>query len=267
MKRFWNYKNIKMSLIFGFLFDFCILCLFVFLCFNNVSLYSSFEVAYEDFICEELTFDRYETKKYMVGRVISYKYEIYFEEYERPFIIDTIADRELDEQALKNLKENDIIKVYYRQDSSGKYMYRICEMSKDSTMLLSLADYVKLNRNNQIAGMIIYPIFICIALFLAVILVFKLKNLHPKEKLGSIRIEYPIRENVLYIYKSTETYSLVVNNKIVDQYYGSEVFECELKGKLRIKKETLLIKVNIRQGNVSLYCNDTLLLTRFIGFD
>ena len=91
-----------MSLIFGFLFDFCILCLFVFLCFYNVSLYSRFEVSYEDFIFEELSLNIYETKEYASGKGISYKYEIYFEEYERPFIIDTIADRELDEQALKN---------------------------------------------------------------------------------------------------------------------------------------------------------------------
>ena len=170
----------------------------------------------------------------------------------------------MDKTSLASLEENDIIKVYYRQDLSKKY--EICEMSRDSTILLRLSDYVQLNQNNQIAGMIVFPICIFGSLFLIVEFTFKLKNLNKKVDLGNLKIEHQIDGHIICVYKSATACSLVIDGKIIDQYCGA-ILNCRLIGRLKINKCTFRIIVKIDRANLQLYCNENLLNTTFIGFD
>ena len=273
MKRLWHYKNMRMGILFCFVLFVFFLGLGISLFFNSISLYPQYSINYDDLFYEELTFNRYETKRYVSGKSIGYKYEIYFEEYEKPFIINTITNKKLNKTALTNLEENDIIKVYYRQDFSKKYEHEICEISNDSTILLSLSDYVRLNQNNQITGMIFGPIFILCNLFLIVKFIFILKNLTRKIDLGDLKIEYEIDGHIICVYNSTTACSLVINGQIVDQYrgamlYGTAVGDgCNLKGKLKTKEKEISIEAKMQRGNLQLYSNGNLLTKKFVGFN
>lgn len=267
MKCLWHYKNMKMSILFCLVLFMFFLVLGICLFINSISLYSQYGINYDDLFYEELTFNRYETKRYASGKAIGYKYEIYFEEYEKPFIINTITNKKLNKTALANLEKADIIKVYYHQDFSKKYEYEICELSYQSTILLSLSDYVRLNQNNQIAGMILFPIFTLGSLFLISKFAIMLKNLNPKADLGKLKIKSTLYENEICIYQSINTCSLVINDKIIDQYRGTTIWDCTLKGKLRTNSKKISIKAKIENGNLQLYGGDNLLVTKFMGFN
>lgn len=267
MKRLWHYKNMRFGIIFCILLFLFFFGLGIFISFNSISLYLQYDISYDDLFYEELTFNRYETKRYASGKAIGYKYEIYFEEYEKPFIINTITNKKLNKTALANLAENDIIKVYYRKDLAKKYEYEICEIRHSSTILLSLSDYIKLNKNNQIVGMFLGPIYIIGNLFLISKFAIMLKNLNPKADLGELKIKSTLYENEICIYQSINTCSLVINDKIIDQYRGTTIWDCTLKGKLRTNSKKISIKAKIENGNLQLYGGDNLLVTKFMGFN
>ena len=268
MKRLWHYKNMRFGVIFCILLFLFFFGLGIFISFNSISLYLQYDISYDDLFYEELTFNRYETKTYVSGvRSIGYKYEIYFEEYEKPFEINTITNKKLDKTSLANLAENDIIKVYYRKDLAKKYEYEICEIRHSSTILLSLSDYIKLNKNNQIVGMFLGPIYIIGSLFLISKFAIMLKNLNPKVDLGELKIKSTLYENEICIYQSINTCSLVINDKIIDQYRGTTIWDCTLKGKLWTNSKKISIKAKIENGNLQLYGDDNLLVTKFMGFN
>jgi len=129
---------------------------FVFLFVNCVISYNGYDLDYDDLKYAELTFKSY---KKVDGAKSAEWYEIFFTEYEKPFEIDSISEDGVDEKALDALGNYDKVKVYYRDNSSKKYDYEICEMQSGSALIFSLSDYIKYNQNNQILGMILFAVF------------------------------------------------------------------------------------------------------------
>lgn len=123
--------------------------------FNSIRFYSEFDIDYGDLVCEELTFDK---GKMSYSRRGIEEVEVYFKEYSEPFYISGIVAKKLDKDSFMELKQGEIIKIYYRQSSHRDYDYSICEMSCDSVMIFSLQYYVEANQNNQIGGMIVFSI-------------------------------------------------------------------------------------------------------------
>lgn len=136
---------------------------FVFLFVNCVISYNGYDLDYDDLKYEQLTFKSYINID--AGR--SYWYEIYFEEYEKPFQIDSISQKCVDREALDALGNYETVKVYYRDNSSKKYDFEICEMQGGAGVIISLSDYIKYNKNNQILGMILCAVFAFGVLFCA----------------------------------------------------------------------------------------------------
>ncbi len=128
---------------------------FVFLFVNCVISYNGYDLDYGDLKYAELTFKSY--KKVETAK--SSWYEINFAEYEKTFRIDSISHKGVDREALDELGNYDKVKVYYRDNSSKKYDYEICEMQSGSALIFSLSDYIKYNKNNQILGMILCAVF------------------------------------------------------------------------------------------------------------
>ncbi len=128
-------------------------------CFHN---YKKFDIDYDDVTHEKLTFISYEKKsRGKTGDL----YEFHFAEYSQPLIVDGITSSVLDKIALKELEENQKLDVYYIQEASKE----ICELKSASTTLLSLSDYVNENQNNEIIGMILFPILAFSTIFLIVV--------------------------------------------------------------------------------------------------
>ena len=135
-----------------------IAALFLFLFFNCIRLYQKFDsITYDDLYHEEVTFDRFEKISKGKGGSV---YEIHVREYEKPFQVSNISSKKLNKTTLKELKENEKLQIYFSESSHRDYDYVLCEVSRDTDVLLSLSDYIKTNRNNQLLGMIISPIFV-----------------------------------------------------------------------------------------------------------
>ena len=83
--------------------------------------------------------------------------------------------------------------------------------------------------------------------------------------LGRIRIEYKENDNIIQIYNSPQACSLVINNKVVDQYLGLVATRFCLKGEINTMNE--LIKVEAKMGyfNMRLYYNGRLVAKKFMG--
>ena len=137
--------------------------IFVFLFVSCVISYNGYELDYDDLKYAELTFKSY--KKVETAK--SSWYEIYFAEYEKTFRIDSISHKGVDREALDELGNYDKVKVYYRDNSSKKYDYEICEIQSGSAVIFSLSDYIKYNQNNQILGMILCAVLALGVLFCA----------------------------------------------------------------------------------------------------
>ncbi len=218
---------------------------------------------------EELTFRKYEK---LDGYKTDKKYIVYFEEYEKPFEISTISDKKLDKTSLGNLTKGESIKVYYKDTSSKnkKYDYVICEFSHDSAVLLSLSDYVETNQNNQIAGMIVCPIMVIVGLFLVGFFVKKVDSYmklcsNSMEDLGKIKMEYVAQGNVIRIYNSANVCSLVINDKVVDQYWGAVALTFCLSGSIKIEGEKIPVEARMGYLNMRLYVDGNLVGKVFMG--
>ncbi|MBO5715979.1 MAG: hypothetical protein J6S23_06260 [Clostridia bacterium] len=236
--------------------------LFTFMFCNSFYFYSEFDLDYSDLTYEELTFDRFEKKRAYKS---STRYEIYFNEYDKPFEISTITNKKLDKSALSGLKENEVMKVYYREASSKNYDYVICEIKTDTVTLLSLADYVETNQNNQVAGMIVCPILMLMSLFLIIVFVRYIKAIDD-EGLGKIKIEYVEDGNVIRVYSSFDACSLVINDKVVARRYGIVSDKFELKGKIKVGDKKIPVKAVMSSFNIRLYYDGKMVAKKFMGF-
>ena len=151
------------------IFTFVIICLFtgLFVWFGVkcVKDYKYYDVSYDDLICEELTFKDYESvRMYKSGP----EYLLYFEEYDKPFVVTSSTKSELNLNELDNISAGTVLKIYYRKASLKRSDYEVCEIKTNSSTILSLNGYKKANKNNQTIGMIICPILALCGIFLIV---------------------------------------------------------------------------------------------------
>ncbi len=147
-------KNIMPRWLVCTLLFFC--CAFFVLFIICIREYPKFDVDYSDLTREELTFQSYEEKP---GAETGPTYYIHFKEYPDPFRIDNITSKKVNKQVLKSLNENQKLLVYYTQDAESHYK-EICELKTYATPILTLSNYIRVNQNNQLAGMVFSPIMI-----------------------------------------------------------------------------------------------------------
>lgn len=242
--------------------------LFSWLFIHCINLYNSFDVQYSELVSEELTFNRYETIPMARGGDI---YEIYFEEYDHPFEVSRITQKELNKKELAKLTKGTIFNVFYRDSDSKKYEFEICEMKSDSVIILALSDFVRVNQNNQIVGIILCPILVGICIFLIVIFIklgkSKLKKYNDFNSiiLGELKIEYKDGNNIVQIYNSPEVCSLVINDKVIDQFFGLVASTFTLKGKIEENGKVILIEAKMGYANMKLYYDGKLVKKIFMG--
>lgn len=246
-----------------------ILALMVFvviLFFNFVTAYPVTDVTCSDFICEELTFDSYRKYKVSSGRFTNNTiYEIKFEEYEKPFVVNDIAERRLDKVSLENLESGESLKIYYDHTQYRDYEHEICVISSDSVTLLSLSDYIEAQNNNLILGMIVWPVFLLLCLYVLWLFVRKYVPAKKKYKTtsGNIKVAYTLNGDIIRVYKSPKGYSLVINEKIVDRCFDDSATNFSLYGKVRFYGNDIPVEAVIGRFNVRLYCDGKLVSKKF----
>ena len=83
--------------------------------------------------------------------------------------------------------------------------------------------------------------------------------------LGRIRIEYKENDNIIQIYNSPQACSLVINNKVVDQYLGLVATRFCLKGEINTNNELITVEAKMGYFNMRLYYNGRLVAKKFMG--
>ena len=263
-------KKIGSFLIIGLLMF--VVCLFINIFINCISLYSSFDVDYNDLRYAELTFEKYELiKKHKSSDL----YEIYFEEYDKPFEISGVTKREVDKNALNDLNMKDKIKVYFTDNSSNKYTYEICEMKSNTATVLELSNYIEANKENQVVGMVLCPIMILSILFLMILyihwvcnektLLAQIKENKESKILGKVKIEYIKDENTIRVYNSLELCSLVINGNVVDKYIGFVSTPFCLRGKIILNDKVVLVEAKMGHLFMKLYYDGKVVCKKFMG--
>ena len=244
------------------LFFILITVFFAFLFYNCIITYSVLDIDYEDLQYSELTFSKYETSPVSKSGP---RYEIFFKEHDVPFEISSITQSKLDKKALEALKENDTLSVYYRKNSSSNFEFDICEIKNGSTVILSLSDYIKVNQNNQMIGIIVCSVFIIISLY--VVWVFaRIVKPQKENDLGKLKIEYTVGPNIIQVYNSLSVCSLVINGKVVDEFTGLVASNFTLSSEINFSGRLIPIVVKFNQFNLLLYCDDKLVCKKFMAF-
>ena len=230
---------------------------------NCFLLYSDFNVQYHDLRYEKLTFEKYEVKhQYKAGNI----YEIYFQEYEKPFQVSSISQGALNKQALRELDQASAVEVYYRETASPSYDFSICELKSEAIVLLSLSDYIDTNQSNQATGMIVLPILMfCWLIITLILLPIFLPSFRKSKKkadgattdLGYIMMEYRTKGNLIRVYNSPKTCSLVINGRTVDLYYGLLAGRFCLRGTLQLDGKEMLVEAKAGIFKMSLYLDGT----------
>lgn len=253
--------------------------LFVFMFVNSINLYNSLNIGYEDLKYEELTFKEYNEN----GEIK----EVYVNEYEFPFIIDSISSKSFDVKTLEKLDSNEIIKAYYTDTTTKDYQYEFCEVKVDDTYLLRLEDYLSDNKTNQVMGMVLSPVLIsCSIAFIIVLLIvlnknkiysgdIKYENDHYVEqvkegyeafKLGKVKIEYKEYSDTIQVYNSLNLCSLVINGKVYDQYIGTIASKFSLHAEVENSfRQVISVKVTMDGAKLKLFINDKKVAEKFIA--
>jgi hypothetical protein len=250
-------KRIRIIIIILFLICTAIIAAFFLDCVCDYSEYSEDNL---NLVSEELTFEKYEKRHNRGG----WYFVLYVKEYEEPFRINTITSKGLNKENLSALTENDILRISFSQNLGG-----ICRISSNDIVILSLSDYVKANRNNEIIGMVFLPfIFLCV-LFLAWVFIRAIEPITDNDGLGKVRIEYVVKGNIIRIYHSRHMCSLVINGHIFDQHHGVYGANYSLKGiigKMRAGGKTIRVEAKMGFCHMYLYCNDELVAKKFMAF-
>ena len=197
-------------------------------CIFGYGYYNKMQV--DDLMQEQLTFHRYE----YVGSRRSKRYEIYFTEYEKPFVVDSIADSKMDRDALDSLDPNTVVTVYYDNTSRRDYDYEICHLTTENLSVLTFDDYINANKSNQIVGMVVSPIMVGAAIYLIVIF----------KKLSKDFDDDPLTEQdermMKYLHFTIENKQQVLASQTcrcahcLATFSGAEVTEFTYKGKTAI---------------------------------
>ena len=120
MKNKWEF-----AFVFGFFSVFLIVFIVaLFVCINNYNSLKSLD--YLDLYYEELTFEKCVVIDNPRGGT---KHEIYFEEYEEPFLISSAVYRKINLQELSAIEQNTKTEIYYQQTHYRNYTYEIYEMN------------------------------------------------------------------------------------------------------------------------------------------
>ncbi len=146
----------------------------VFLVINCIDLVEYYNVEYNDLHYNVFTYEEYIKKS---GYKSGGDYEIYVSELDDPLHISSITQKEFNKEYLSTLENGDLISIYYRESSSSKYVYDICEMKSDDVIFLKLEDYRAVNANNQKVGVgmciflaldLLFLSFLCFYFFIKV---------------------------------------------------------------------------------------------------
>lgn len=261
-------KNI--GYIVGFILSILFSLGFSFALFNCIQLVEYFDVTYNEVHHRILTYDKYEMS------TKSDNYEIYFNEYDKPFYISSITQKKLNKDGLENLKEDVKVLVYYIESNSDKYDFAICEMKTDDVVILHFEDFVSVNKNNQIIGIVVCSFMILDGLFLAWVFMClkrknddyeeRIKSNDPKVLLGEVKIEYEFEGNMIQVHNMMTTCSLVINDKVVDRYVGVVGQPFTLKGMIRVNDEDVAFEAKMGYMFMRLYCNGELVEKKFMAF-
>ena len=250
-------KRIRIIIIILFLVCTAIIAAFFFDCVCDYSEYSEDNL---NLVSEELTFEKYEKRHNRGG----WYFDLYFKEYEEPFHINTITSKGLNKENLSALTENDILRISFSQNFG-----EICGISCNDIVVLSISDYVKANRNNEIIGMAFLPfIFLCV-LFLAWAFIRAIEPITDNDGLGKVRMEYVVKGNTIRIYHSGHVCSLVINGHIFDQHHGVFGSHFCLKGIIGMMKtggKTIRVEAKMGFCHMYLYFNDELVAKKFMAF-
>lgn len=249
--------------------------LFSWLFVNSITLYNSFDIQYSELVSDELTFNRCEVvKKYGRRRWTTY-YLIYFEEYDKPFEISPIVNKEINKKELEKLTQGITMTVFYRDSNSKKYQCEICEMKTDSISILTLSDYVRRNQNNQIVGICTCPIMISLEIILIVIFIRRSKyeliinNTNGSNidlnNLGKLKIKYKTNNKVVKVYILPGMCSLVIDDIVVDKYVGYIFSTFYLQTKINENGRVILIEAIMGEEKLKLYYDGKLVKKRFVG--
>ena len=254
----------KINFIISFTALLFLLGLFTFLFINCINLYSEYDIEKTDVKYEVLTFEKYEyVKQYKSNNY----YEIYFAEYEKPFIIDGIVKNKVDKDRLGELKSGQACFVYFDETSNRNFDYEICELHFGNKSVLSFEDYVDENRNNQLLGICFTPVLIIICGFLIVLAIRIFIGTNPKKKKerGRLKLKYKYKGHLIEIYNSTTVCSLVIDGKVVDEYLGVVGYEFILFGEVDVMYEKVLIEAKMGYLFIRLYINDQEVKKAFMG--
>lgn len=254
----------KINFIISFTALLFLLGLFTFLFINCINLYSEYDIEKTDVKYEVLTFEKYEyVKQYKSNNY----YEIYFTEYEKPFIIDGIVKNKVDKDRLDELKSGQACFVYFDETSNRKFDYEICELHFGNKSVLSFEDYVDENRNNQLLGICFTPILIILCGFLIVLAIRIFIGTNPKKKKerGRLKLKYKYKGHLIEIYNSTTVCSLVIDGKVVDEYLGVVGYEFTLFGEVDVMYEKVLIEAKMGYLFIRLYINEVEVKKAFMG--
>lgn len=254
----------KINFILSFTALLFLLGLFTFLFINCINLYSEYDIEKTDVKYEVLTFEKYEyVKKYKRNNY----YEIYFTEYDKPFIIDGIVKNKVDKDRLDELKLGQACFVYFDETSNRNFDYEICELHFGNKSVLSFEDYVDENRNNQLLGICFTPVLIILCGFLIVLAIRIFIGTNPKKKKerGRLKLKYKYKGHLIEIYNSTNVCSLVIDGKVVDEYLGVVGYEFTLFGEVDVMYEKVLIEAKMGYLFIRLYINDQEVKKAFMG--
>lgn len=85
-------------------------------------------------------------------------------------------------------------------------------------------------------------------------------------ELGELKIEYRQDNNVIQIYNSAKVCSLVVNNKVVDEYRGVVATRFVLKGMIQKGDQAVQIEAKMGAFSMRLFYDGILVAKKFMAF-
>ena len=147
--------------------------IFVSYCFIRLAFYSKYP-SKDKLLYEDYTFIQYKLYEKKGRHGTTRRYEIYVKELNSPILIDDIVFGRANEDVLNSLVENDIISASVKKNTNKIYAY---EIIYNEQYILHYEDYLERHENNEIVGIIVTGIMVCIGVgFLAAEIIYCKKN-------------------------------------------------------------------------------------------